>query len=281
MEFNGDFLSDLNNDELMLEELGRRDGIYSFIFHELDAKNETDHPGVLVSDRPETLVSRNFGLDLMNVGAQNALVTNKYRKDQNKMTSQRNKNVNVKRETKTKWFESVAAAPPHLVMPSRHEFIRNYTAIASSSAKYLNTPFSPYYNSQNNRIPFWEPTSTAPLMDNGDPSDVPPNHLFRVRPPCPSFSHYSAPLIRNRRHALKETTAYKNTFKRQFAASEIPDLRHLFPHDPDVHAPFIELGITCNAAATANNTIPEAVKRDGPMMTAMEDIDNEDSTTSD
>uniref|UniRef100_A0A1A9UE84 Uncharacterized protein n=1 Tax=Glossina austeni TaxID=7395 RepID=A0A1A9UE84_GLOAU len=83
----------------------------------------------------------------------------------------------------------------------------------------------------------WRPASSL-FYDCTKTCNYVSNRTFRVRIPMPRFSHISAPLIRNRRHALKETADYKNC---KMCTIGVPDLRSLFPNDPDVHAPFNKL----------------------------------------
>ncbi|XP_037936442.1 putative uncharacterized protein DDB_G0282133 [Teleopsis dalmanni] len=95
--------------------------------------------------------------------------------------------------------------------------------------KTLTTPKDVGSNHSNSLKPFsFEPVNMYTYSSK--------NYDMQLRDPHVRFSHITEPLVRNRVHPLKETAQYKfgNMLRR-----EPPDLRNLFPHDPDVHAPFV------------------------------------------
>lgn len=239
MDFGNNFLSDLSNDELMLEELGRRDGIYSFIFHELDSKSPT-------SSSEQCLLSED--IDLIKKDLQSVKEDDISKKNLEYFMLHKNKDI-AEKEKDLKSFETIVAAPPHLVIPTtRNDIMCNYTAMGSStSSTYVNSQYSPFYGNGSDRAPLWEST-TVPLIYDCNISNV-SNQLFRLRSRCPSFSHYTEPLVRNRRHALKDTAEYKISVKQKIQNLEISDLRHLFPNDPDVCASYMEKKVISNGTS--------------------------------
>lgn len=242
MDLSSNLLPDLSNDELMLEELGRRDGIYSFIFHELDSKTPTDKHECILSEDIDLIKMDLQSIKVEDIGktyADNLLY--------------RSKDKLKRSDVDSKWLETMPAAPPHLVMPTKKKINHSYNSLgSSSSSKYFRTSISPYFGCDNNKLPYYESAAVPLIYDCSSAQYA--NKLFQIRAPAPSFSHYTEPLIRNRRHILKETSEYKNSFKKHW---EIPDLRRLFPLDPDVHAPFMEAATLLNVGPIIVDEIAE------------------------
>ncbi|XP_037809458.1 uncharacterized protein LOC119602164 [Lucilia sericata] len=176
-----------NDDELLLMELERRDGIYSFIFHELET---------------------------------NKLQTEEQHKIKENNTSAMLNESHIKWELKS---EITTKKTPLL------------TATLNSSQPYAYADWG-FKNSTTVFSNSWHHTQAT---KTAYPSfqQVCSLRSLNVRRAKSPFSHIHTPLVRNRRHELKETEEYKNYMD---GITKIADLRQLFPLDPDVHAPFAE-----------------------------------------
>ncbi|XP_011179889.1 uncharacterized protein LOC105210554 [Zeugodacus cucurbitae] len=283
-----DFIDiNLSTDELMLKELERRDGIYSFIFHELEVpKAET--PTASIS--PVKLIDRSYGAtkapttngneisdntDSSN-GTDNNNASDKYKIRTETVLIQRSNVIchsnSTLTATATKTKTMIYTAPTTTTLINTSPNNKSPTAAepaTSSSAMpiilpsiFTTTPLStttacttPITNgnvlppaacfpslsginmrSYHEHFKTWHPPATL-VYDNPKLYAYMANCGFRVRLATPRFSHISAPLVRNRRHALKETPQYKRMSEMCMCAP-VADLRALFPLDPDVHAPF-------------------------------------------
>ncbi|XP_039961557.1 uncharacterized protein LOC120775437 [Bactrocera tryoni] len=280
-----DFIDiNLSTDELMLKELERRDGIYSFIFHELEVpKAET--PTASIS--PDKLIDRNH-----EAAKTPAMSENEVSADNNNATDSNNPSDKFKIRTETvliqrsnvichsnstltatatKTKTMIYTAPTTTTLnntpPSNKSPME--TAMATSTnatptmlpSLFTTTPLTattyatPFTNgnvlppaacfpslsginmrSYHEHFKTWHPPPTL-VYDNPKLYAYMANCGFRVRLATPRFSHITAPLVRNRRHALKETPQYKRMSELSMCAP-VADLRALFPLDPDVHAPF-------------------------------------------
>ncbi|XP_036234388.2 uncharacterized protein [Bactrocera oleae] len=280
-----DFIDiNLSTDELMLKELERRDGIYSFIFHELEVpKAET--PTASIS--PAKLIDRSHGAIRTPVTSEYEVSADNNNANDNSNASDkfkiRTETVLIQRsnvichsnstltatatKTKTMIYTTPTTTTPNNTPPSNKSPMTTATATSSSATPtmlpslFTTTPLTtttcttPLTNgnvlppaacfpnlsginmrSYHEHFKTWHPPPTL-VYDNPKLYAYMANCGFRVRLATPRFSHITAPLVRNRRHALKETPQYKRISEMCMCAP-VADLRALFPLDPDVHAPF-------------------------------------------
>ncbi|XP_054730238.1 uncharacterized protein LOC129239007 [Anastrepha obliqua] len=297
-----DFIEiNLSTDELMLKELERRDGIYSFIFHELDVpKPDTPTPNT----SPDKLVDVNYITTTTIATTTTTTIIDEVNANTDSDSSSLSDELKIKAETIFKQrsqfdcptsTNTAATATKTIVfsVPATTSFINTFPIIKGTgstatttgattiivpslfAASPLTTPSttaaSTAINGVNATLPYfpsslsgigmrsyheylktWHPPSSL-VYDNPKLYTYMANCGFRVRVPTPRFSHISAPLVRNRRHALKQTPEYKQiTDSKKYA--HVADLRALFPHDPDVHAPFAAAGgMTITSSTTLGN----------------------------
>ncbi|KAM7350136.1 uncharacterized protein ACRADG_008799 [Cochliomyia hominivorax] len=166
-----------NNDELLLMELERRDGIYSFIFHELENHENNQQTENQTNLHPKTESGSSLG--------KSTLTCNSIELEFSSERLSRNSSRNVYK-----------------------------TWLPSQELQQLNL---------NYQIPSFQQICSLRSLT-----------VRRAKSP---FSHIQAPMVRNRRHKLKETKEYRNFMS---DITKVPDLRDLFPLDPDVHAPFLD-----------------------------------------
>lgn len=193
-----------NDDEFLLKELERRDGIYSFIFKELEASKfqseleEKSHQ--IKADMPENKECQWIINDLNT------------------------------RQTVEKSLISSATACIGTPCSSKTSLLYG-DAIVKYSVKNFQESWQSNFNKQFQRS--FKTSSFPPSFQQFDCL-----HSLNVRKAKSPFPHIHAPLVRNRRHEFKETKEYKNFMN---GSTQVADLRELFPLDPDVHAPFKEL----------------------------------------
>ncbi|XP_017477960.1 PREDICTED: uncharacterized protein LOC108367776 [Rhagoletis zephyria] len=290
-----DFIEiNLSTDELMLNELERRDGIYSFIFHELEVPraetptrciapaNIIDHNYIKTKTTAGTADEGNINADTVHSNSlpdelkikTEAVFIQRSQMDDtasNIMTT-----AAAAATTKTLTYSSSTATTSFI---STIPVIRSLTPTTASTsaattiivpslfaASPLTTPPSTTaandiggtlpcmsslsgvsMRSYHEYLKTWHPPPSL-VYNNPKLYSYMANCGFRVRVPTPRFSHISAPLVRNRRHALKDTPKYKR-MSELFLCAPVADLRALFPHDPDVHAPFAVAAVAATAAA--------------------------------
>lgn len=196
-----DSIECISNDELMLKELERRDGIYSFIFHELESTKCTK--GQLASY--EQNAHHHLLHSFEDINNYNSCTSSSSISEQQQQPGEHFSVNNNATMSSDKIQSIVVSTEPILSTTHFHDYLKPW-----------NPPPSLVYD---------HPQLYAFMANCG----------FRVRAPPPRFSHVTAPLIRNRRHALKDSPEYK---RYGVCLINTPDLRKLFPHDPDVHAPF-------------------------------------------
>ncbi|XP_036345199.1 uncharacterized protein LOC118754432 [Rhagoletis pomonella] len=290
-----DFIEiNLSTDELMLNELERRDGIYSFIFHELEVpRAETptrciapakiiDHNYIKTRTTAGTADEGNINADTVH---SNSLPNELKIKTEAVFIQRSQMNDTASNITTTAAAATTTKTLTHSSSPATTSFINTIPAIrsltpttASTSAATtiivpslfaaspLTTPPSTTaandiggtlpcmpslsgvsMRSYHEYLKTWHPPPSL-VYNNTKLYSYMANCGFRVRVPTPRFSHISAPLVRNRRHALKDTPKYKRMSELCLCAP-VADLRALFPHDPDVHAPFAVAAVAVAAAA--------------------------------
>lgn len=213
--------SPLDNDELMLKELERRDGIYSFIFHELEAPRENfikEENKILPSTSP--MVNR----QVFAFNESSELPIQSPSVSVPPLSTYNNDHLS---EVSNPFLQTPMITLPTVRQSNEDNSLQKISSFGAPKLTMCN----------NDYLKAWRPASSL-FYDCTKACNYVSNRTFRVRIPMPRFSHISAPLIRNRRHALKETADYKNC---KMCTMGVPDLRSLFPNDPDVHAPFNEL----------------------------------------
>lgn len=189
-----------SDDELLLMELERRDGIYSFIFHELEAN-------ILPNDFEKNHNQMENNIDKA-IGFRDFLNENQL--PSNDVTSQ------LEKAAPTTSCTSVVATGKN-----------SY----SLGDRFLNKTSQDFRANRQTNLNFQFPLSAA----NSPFQQFCTLHTFSVRRPKTPFSQLYSPLVRNRRHKLKEAKEYNNFMDN---ITQVADLRALFPLDPDVHAPF-------------------------------------------
>ncbi|KAI9590222.1 uncharacterized protein LOC119644573 [Glossina fuscipes] len=213
--------SPLDHDELMLKELERRDGIYSFIFHELEAPRENfikEENKILPPTSP-TVNRQTFAFnESSELPIQSPSVH---------LPALSTSNNSDHLPDVTNVFQTPTITLPTVRQSNEENSLQKMPSFGAPKLTMCN----------NHYLKAWRPASSL-FYDCTKICNYVSNRTFRVRIPMPRFSHISAPLIRNRRHALKETADYKNC---KMCTIGVPDLRSLFPNDPDVHAPFNKL----------------------------------------
>ncbi|XP_067636912.1 mucin-2-like [Eurosta solidaginis] len=275
----------LSTDELMLNELERRDGIYSFIFHELEVpKVDTPTTSIpkskLINSNYTTTTTNTFTTtttftteDKSNASIDNNTNSNVYNNQDNDSFPDALKiktesrlmqhittnttaitTITVATTTTTLTFTSpvttsfintfpsatcAAVTATTIIVPSL--FTTSPLPTSTQSTLGGNTCLPSFsgmsMRSYHDYLKTWHPPPSL-VYDNPKLYAYMANCGFRVRVPTPRFSHITTPLVRNRRHALKETPEYKGMYDSTCMCAPVPDLRDLFPHDPDVHAPF-------------------------------------------
>ncbi|KNC26495.1 hypothetical protein FF38_08569 [Lucilia cuprina] len=190
-----------NDDELLLMELERRDGIYSFIFHELEANKLQTEEQHKIKESNKNLM---FNEHLIKWELKSEITT---------------KNTPLLSTT-------LNSSQPHA---KTDECIKNSTTIFNNSWHRMQAT-----KSLNSNLPYQVHFSAPAYPSFQQVCSLRSLNVRRAKSP---FSHIHTTLVRNRRHELKETAEYKNYMD---DISKIADLRDLFPLDPDVHAPFAE-----------------------------------------
>ncbi|XP_065363558.1 uncharacterized protein LOC135956885 [Calliphora vicina] len=216
-----------NDDELLLMELERRDGIYSFIFHELEANK-------FQTNKPENQHKNNIHEN-----------HKKWQPKCEEVPTTSTAKSPLLSATSTFLTTSNSSKPYSYASC----FIKNSTIDLDKT-----WPHSQSKTPVNLNFQFQMPFSAAAYPSFQQLCSL---RTLHVRGAKPSFSHIQTPLVRNRRHELKETPEYKN-FMNSF--TKVADLRELFPLDPDVHAPFAELRDNARTISKSSGLMVKATK---------------------
>ncbi|XP_073831870.1 uncharacterized protein [Musca autumnalis] len=217
----------LSSDELMLKELESRDGIYSFIFHELETTPATTTRQKMAdssssSSRASCFIETpnavgNYDHQQFVIYHIEEATAENITETSNTIKSENNTTATTNAPTSTNTFSN-SLSPLNSTGGT-------FEVMKTTSVEFLKTWHPPSLLSFTCRF------SQQPPQLFGCYSN---NNNFRIRNATPRFSHVTVPLVRNRRHPLKDTPEYKKFPIENYT----PDLRLLFPHDPDVHAPF-------------------------------------------
>lgn len=231
-----------NDDELLLLELERRDGIYSFIFHEMEDHQQQKPEEKEFKEEEQTLVETN--------PIENTDITVKLSKIERKldviMPSVSTPPANNKSQTNGCLFANDITKPLAY---------NGYNGTKTLNASDIWKTWQPTAAANTQILPF-NFQFQMPITTYGSFKNPAMNKPWGVRKAKPSFSHVYAPLVRNRRHKLKETAEYKS-FEENL--TKVADLRHLFPLDPDVYAPFAKTKVEETKSAKACGVIVENI----------------------
>ncbi|XP_011290679.2 uncharacterized protein LOC105261527 [Musca domestica] len=208
----------LSSDELFLKELESRDGIYSFIYHEL-----------------ETTTTRNLEMTENDKSRGSCLL------ETSNCTGKQDHQQFIIYQIEEANTEDILTTPDGINIPENNISETTEKTTTNISTFSINNSISTetLQLKQTSSLELWKtwypPFGLSPCRFAGQPQLFSKNNKdFRIRHATPRFSHITVPMVRNRRHRLKETSEYKKFPIEGYT----PDLRSLFPHDPDVHAPF-------------------------------------------
>uniref|UniRef100_A0A1I8P0Z2 Uncharacterized protein n=1 Tax=Stomoxys calcitrans TaxID=35570 RepID=A0A1I8P0Z2_STOCA len=230
-----------SSDELMLKELERRDGIYSFIFHELEATTEKKNERRFNEKRPES------GCNGVNSNS-NVTIESKAKLEHIQVNGSHHKQIisyeSTRSQEQTKLtlgnikLEGIPTSNPSTIPKS----LDSSNTMSSWNPLYTSNCYENGMITQSSE--FWRAWHSSNLNSSScrfpeqlNLLNVCPKQTFGIRNATPGFSHIAVKLERHRKHPLKETPEYKKWFDSP-TNGKIPDLRSLFPYDPDVHAPF-------------------------------------------
>lgn len=213
------------DDELLLLELERRDGIYSFIFHELE-DHQTETKEINFKDE-QTLFESSLK---ENNDSNNVNLSKVERKLDVVMPSASTPPpANIKSQTTACLFANESSKPLTHAGHNTKALNPNEMWKSWQSSAAVNSQLLPF------NFQFQMPGPNYCTFKN--PSIVKP---WGIRKAKPTFSHVYEPLVRNRRHKLKETPEYKSFGEHP---TKVADLRQLFPLDPDAYAPFTKINL--------------------------------------
>lgn len=199
-------------EELLLMEMERRDGIYSFIFHELENNDNKLNEKTNVESHLDIHAIKQINTEMVTT--------------EKPATYEQPNIVGFSLKSKRSYLTSDFTTynqPKTTTSVFQDSFSLNKI---SNSQLNIRSKSSLNFMHQKTR-----PVSSLNFMQQF--CSFPSINVRRAKSP---FSYLHEPMVRNRRHKLKETKEYKN-FMRNL--TKVADLRDLFPLDRDVHAPFL------------------------------------------
>lgn len=195
-----------NDDELLLMELERRDGIYSFIFHELENNTEVE---LKKENQFDLKATKQIKTEILT-----------------------NKNE-PKTYHPTNTIEISLKSEMSSLLPNPANFSGFNQTKSSKASSQDSFSLTKVCISRQNTKP---ESSLNFIQQMSSIQQLCSLRALNVRRAKSPFSYLHEPMVRNRRHKLKETKEYKNFMQN---ITKVADLRELFPMDPDVHAPFL------------------------------------------